>query len=138
MTGETSIGLPKWQRPVGICLSVLVVLFMLMDATMKLLQAPAVMEATSRIGWSAGSTIPLGLVLLACTALYAWPRTALLGAVLLTAYLGGKVAAHARIGSPLLSHVLFGTYVGGVLWAGLLLREARLRELLPFRRRARE
>jgi hypothetical protein len=104
-----------------------------MDATIKLLQLPIVLETTLQLGWSADSAVPLGILLLVCTALYAFPRTSVLGAVLLTGYLGGAVAAHARIGSPLLSHTLFGVYVGVLMWAGLYLRDPRVRSLLPMR-----
>ena len=76
----------------------------------------------------------LGLLGLVCTALYAWPRTAVLGAILLTAYLGGAVATQLRVGSPIFSHLLFGVYLGLIAWAGLYLRDARLRALLPLRR----
>lgn len=72
----------------------------------------------------------LGAILAVCTALYAWPRTAFLGAVLLTGYLGGAVAVHLRVGSPLLGFTLFGVYLGAVAWAGLWLRDARLRALI--------
>ena len=74
----------------------------------------------------------MGVLVLAITALYAWPRTAILGALLLTAYLGGAVATHVRVGSPLFSHILFGVYLGVIAWAGLWLRNPRLRTLLPF------
>ena len=75
----------------------------------------------------------LGAILAVCTLLYAWPRTQLLGAVLLTGYLGGAVATHLRVGSPLLSHTLFGVYVGLLVWGGLWLREPRLRALFPLK-----
>ena len=86
------------------------------------------------IGWTAdpGFWRAMGLLLLAITALYIWPRTAVLGAIVLTGYLGGAVAAHLRIGDPLFSHTLFGVYLGVVLWGGLWLRDARVRNLLPF------
>jgi hypothetical protein len=110
--------------------------FLLMDVTMKLLQLPIAVEAGEQLGWPAASVIPLGIVLLICSALYAFPRTSVLGAVLLTAYLGGAVATHARIGSPLLiiSHTLFGVYLGVMVWGGLYLRNDRLRALTPYRR----
>jgi DoxX-like family len=123
----------NWMRWAGNGLSALVILFMLMDATMKLLQLPIVLETTAQIGWPVSSVVPVGIVLLACTALYAYPPTAVLGAVLLTAYLGGAVATHARIGSPVFSHMLFGVYLGVMLWGGLYLRDGRLRALFPIR-----
>lgn len=124
----------NWMRRAGYGLSALVILFMLMDATMKLLQLPIVMETTAQIGWPATSVVPLAIILLICTALYAYPPTAVLGAVLLTAYVGGAVATHARIGSPVFSHMLFGVYLGAMLWGGLYLRDDRLRALIPYRR----
>src|SRR5690606_27857569 len=78
----------------------------------------------------------LGLLLLVCTLLHLAPSTAVLGAVLLTGYLGGAVATHVRAGSPLFTHVLFGVYLGVLLWAGLWLRDSTLRALLPLRRHA--
>jgi hypothetical protein len=129
-----TIAEPKWTRWPGIVLSGLVILFMLMDVTIKLLQLPIAVDAGEQLGWPAASVFPLGIVLLICTALYAFPRTSVLGAILLTAYLGGAVAAHARIGSPILSHTLFGVYLGVILWGGLYLRNGRLRALIPYRR----
>ena len=120
-----------WKLHTGYALSCLVILFMLMDVAMKLLRLPIVLETTAQLGWPSDSAIPLGVVLLLCTALYAWSRTSVLGALLLTAYLGGTVATHARTGSPLLSHTLFGVYLGVLLWAGLYLRDPRIRALLP-------
>ena len=119
---------------IGWAMSGLVVAFMLMDATMKLLVLPIVVETGAQLGF-VGAEIArnLGIILLACTILYAVPRTALLGAILLTGYLGGAVATHVRVGSPLFSHVLFGVYLGVMLWGGLYLRDTRLRELLPLR-----
>ena len=115
-------------------MSGLVVAFMLMDATMKLLVLPIVVETGAQLGFVGGEIARnLGIILLACTILYAVPRTALLGAILLTGYLGGAVATHVRVGSPLFSHVLFGVYLGVMLWGGLYLRDTRLRELLPLR-----
>jgi hypothetical protein len=134
MTNAAPTCAPNWMRRLGCVLSGLVILFMLMDATMKFLQLPIVVETTLQLGWPVSTVVPLGIVLLLSTALYAVPRTSMLGAVLLTAYLGGAVATHARIGSPLFSHVLFGVYVGLLLWAGLYLRDARLRALIPLRR----
>ena len=99
---------------------------------MKLVPLQVVSDTMVQLGWLADPpTIrALGVVLIACALLYAYPRTALLGAILLTAYLGGAVATHMRIGSPLFSHILFGVYVGALAWIGLWLREPRLRALL--------
>lgn len=132
MAAPASEAALKWMPWAGYALSTLVILLLLMDATMKVLRLPVVLETTAQIGWPAATVVPLGIVLLICTALYAFPRTAVLGAILLTAYLGGAVATHARIGSPVFSHMLFGVYLGVMLWGGLYLREDRLRALVPF------
>jgi len=78
--------------------------------------------------------LPLGIIQAVLVVLYVVPRTAVLGAILLTGYLGGAVATHVRVANPLFSHVLFPTYVAAFLWGGLILRDARLRALLPIRR----
>jgi len=121
----------KTMRWAGTALSGLVIAFLLIDAAMKLLQLPIVAKSGLELGWPAETAFPLGIVLLASTLLYAWPRTALLGAILLTGYLGGAIATHVRIGSPWLSHILFGVYLGLFIWGGLWLRNARLRALFP-------
>jgi hypothetical protein len=93
-----------------------------------------VLETSAPLGFAgAGMARGLGVLLLACTLLYAWPRTAVLGAILLTGYLGGAVATHVRVGDPLFTHDLFGVYVGVLSWLGLYLRDARLRTLVPLR-----
>jgi hypothetical protein len=117
----------------GRVLSGLTILFFAMDAGGKLI-APATMIAYSPplgIPADIGFYRLLGGILLVCTLLYAWPRTAFLGAVLATAYLGGAVASNLRVGMPLFSNTLFGVYLGVMLWGGLWLRDARLRALLP-------
>jgi hypothetical protein len=134
MTQNNTTATRKWSRWAGYGLSGLVILFMLMDVTMKLAQLPVVLETTVQLGWPATTVTSVGLVLLACTALYAYPRTSVLGAILLTAYLGGAVATHARIGSPFFSHTLFGVYVGFMLWGALYLRNDRIRTLVPYSR----
>lgn len=131
MPHKDSVVTRNWTQWAGYGLSGLVILFMLMDVAMKLAQLPVVLETTSQLGWPAATVAPLGFVLLACTALYAYPRTSVLGALLLTAYLGGAVATHARIGSPLFSHTLFGVYVGIAVWGALYLRNDRVRTLIP-------
>jgi len=114
-------------------MSALVVLFMFLDVGMKLVQLPVALETTAQLGWPTSSVVPLGILLLACTALYAVPQTSVLGAILLTGYLGGAVATHARIGSPVLTHTLFGVYLGILMWGGLYLRDPRLHVILPLR-----
>lgn len=118
----------------GWIVSTLPSLFLLMDGVMKLLKPAIVMETTVQLGYHESVILGLGIVLLASTVLYLIPRTAVLGAILLTGYLGGAVATHVRVESPLLTHVLFPTYVAVLLWSGLLLRDAQLRAFLPMRR----
>jgi hypothetical protein len=117
---------------IGWSMSAVVILFLLLDSGMKLAAAGPVLEAGSQIGFP-GEVMArkLGLLLLICTALYIWPATSVLGAILVTGFLGGAVATHVRLGNPLFSHVLFGVYVGVLMWGGLFLREERLRALLP-------
>ena len=103
------------------------VLFLLMDSAIKLVHIAAVTEASARLGLPDQLSRPLGVILLACTVLYLAPRTAVLGAVLLTGYLGGAVAIHARIGDPLFTHILFPVYIGVMLWGSLFLRDSRVR-----------
>ena len=115
----------------GFVMSALVVLFLFMDAGMKLAAVQPVLEAGQQIGFpGVPMARKLGVILLLCTLLYVWPRTSLRGAILVTAFLGGAVATHVRLGNPLFSHVLFGVYLGILLWGGLLLREPRLKALL--------
>ena len=115
----------------GFAMSAVVVLFLLTDSGMKLAAIQPVLEAGQQIGFPGTAMArKLGALLLLCTLLYAWPRTSVLGAILVTAFLGGAVATHVRLGNPLFSHVLFGVYVGVLMWAGLVLREPRLRALL--------
>jgi hypothetical protein len=119
----------------GRVLSGIVILFMIFDASMKLIPLAVVTESMAELGYtpSAGLARGLAIVILVCTALYAFPRTALLGAILLTGYLGGAIASHLRIGSPLFSHILFGLYLGLMVWGGLYLRDRQIRVLIPFR-----
>jgi hypothetical protein len=116
----------------GRALSGLVVLFLLFDGAIKLVPLQVVIDTVVPLGWPADTMTwrALGVVLIASALLYAYPRTAFLGAILITAYLGGAVATHVRVGSPLFSHSLFGVYVGIALWAGLWLRDPRIRALL--------
>lgn len=106
------------------------VLFLLFDCAMKLLRVPAAVEGTTALGYPEGVLLGIGLVQLACVALYAVPRTSILGAVLLTGYLGGAVATHVRVGSPLLSHTLFPIYIAALVWGALYLRDERVRGLV--------
>ena len=121
-------------RTIGWVLSGLVIAFLLMDATTKLLALQVVLDSQAPLGFAgAGIARGLGVLLLVCTLLYAAPQTAVLGAILLTGYLGGAVVTHLRVGDPLFSHILFGVYLGVSLWLGLYLRDARVRALVPLR-----
>ena len=113
-------------------LTVLTALFLLMDAGMKVAGARVSIDATVALGFSADTTRVLGAILLACTLLYLYPRTSLLGAVLVTGYLGGAIAVQLQHRNPLFSNVLFGVYVGLFLWGGIFFRSATLRSLIPW------
>jgi hypothetical protein len=114
----------------GRILSALMILFLLLDGVTKVMKVPAVMEATTKVGYPASSVFDIGAVLLVCTLLYAIPATSILGAILLTGYLGGAVATNLRIGAPLFSNVLVPVYFGVMVWAGLYLRDNGLRVLI--------
>ena len=117
----------RWS---GRVLTGIPVAFMLLDATIKFAHIPEVAEASLQLGWPTHLSPVLGVIILGCLALHLWPRTAVLGVTLLTGYLGGAVAIHLRVGDPLGSHVLFPVYVGALFWAGLAVRDARVRALL--------
>jgi hypothetical protein len=120
----------------GRVLSGLAAAFLVVDAGTKLV-APAFVAANSpEIGWSLDPVTirTLGTLLIVPTLLYLWPRTALLGAIVITGYLGGAIATHMRIGSPLFTHILFGVYLALMVWGGLWLRSPALRALLPLAR----
>jgi len=123
-------------RLLGRVLSGLVIVFMMFDGAIKLVPWPVVTQTMDRIGYgsSEGLARTLGVITIACTVLYSIPPTSILGAILLTGYLGGAMASHVRIGSPLFSHILFGFYLGLMLWGGLWLRDSSLRDLIPWRR----
>jgi hypothetical protein len=129
-----------WAAPVsrkrnwaGVIVTGLPVLFLLFDSVIKLMQIQPVKDSFTQLGYPLSLAPIIGTIELVCLALYLLPRTSVLGAILLTGYLGGAVATHVRVGSPLLSHVLFPTYIGLLLWTGLYLRESRLRALVPLR-----
>ena len=123
----------KRSAVTGHVLSGLAVLFLLFDAVIHILKIPPVVDAFNQLGYPASASVPLGIVELACVAIYLWPRTAALGAVLLTGYLGGAVAIHVRVDSPLFSHTLFPAYVGMLIRGGLYLRSEKLRALVTLR-----
>lgn len=115
---------------IGRVLSGLFILFMIMDCGIKLIEHAAAIEGTTHLGFPATTVFPIGLIGLACLALYVIPRTAILGAVLWTAYLGGAIVTHLRVSNPLFSHTLFPIYVAVVLWLGLYLRDGRLQQIV--------
>jgi len=124
----------RWPERLGWVLSGLALVFFLIDALGKLLQVPQVMAGSQDLGYPIATVVPIGVLLLVGAVLYALPRSAVLGAIYLTAFLGGAVAAHVRIGSPLFTHILFGVYVAVLMWAGLVLRRPALLGMLLGRR----
>ena len=132
-SGTHNASVSKKRLWAGRIISALPTLFLLMDGAMKLAKPRQVVEATVQLGYPESVILPLGIVLLACTVLYVIPRTSVLGAILLTGYLGGAVATHVRVGEgwfPVLLPVVFGV----LIWGGLYLRDDRLRALIPLRR----
>ena len=127
---EPVSGFALWS---GRVLTGIAVAFLLVDALGKLLKIPAVVEGTVKLGYPEGVVLPIGVLLLIGVLLYLIPKTSLLGAIYLTAFLGGTVATHVRVGSPLVTHVLFGVYVAAFVWGGLALRNPRLLWLLSGR-----
>jgi DoxX-like family len=124
----------KKRRIAGYVLTAFVALFLTFDTVLKVLRLAPAVQGTTELGYPAGTVLWIGMIELVCLALYLVPRTSVLGALLLTGYLGGAIATHVRVGSPLVSHTLFPIYVALMVWGGLYLREPRLRELLPLRR----
>lgn len=132
-TGPTTISAKaRWA---GWILSGLVILFLVFDFSIKLVPLDIVLKSMTELGYpdSVGMARGLGILLFVCTVLYAVPQTSILGAILLTGYLGGAIATQLRIGNPLFSHLLFGVYLGLMAWGGLYLRDPRLRACIPFR-----
>ncbi len=135
MTSAThTLSVGKKSVAIGFILTALVGLFLTFDTVIKVLMLAPAVQGTMQLGYRADSVLWIGMIELVCVVLYFVPRTSVLGALLLTGYLGGAIATHVRVGSPLLSHTLFPIYVALLLWGGLYLREPRLRELVPFRR----
>jgi hypothetical protein len=130
MTVESSA---KKRSIAGYVLTGLVAAFLTFDTVMKLLQLAPAVQGTTELGYPAGTVVAIGAIELVCLVLYLVPRTSVLGALVLTGYLGGAIATHVRVGSPLPTHTLFPIYVALMVWGGLYLRESRLRQLLPFR-----
>jgi hypothetical protein len=130
MSASTSVKASPWRQRLGLGLSALAILFFLLDASGKLLQIEPVVKGTIELGWPSSAVFPLGLLLLVGAVLHAVPRTSVLGAIYLTGFLGGAIATHFRIGSPLFTHVLFGVYVATIMWSGLVLRYPALRTVV--------
>jgi len=116
---------------VGLVLTTLAALFLTFDTVLKVLKLGPAVEGTVSLGYPLDSVRVIGIIELVCLVLYVVPRTSVLGALLLTGYLGGAIATHVRIGNPLFTHVLFPVYVALLVWGGLYLRDPRLRALLP-------
>jgi hypothetical protein len=128
MTTSSIISRPTlWTSRV---LFTLAVLFLLMDLTMKFLTTPESVAGTAALGWPEGAVRPLGIIQGCCVALLLVPRTAPLGALLLTGYLGGAVATHVRVQNPLFTHILFPVYIAALIWLPLFLRDGRVRRAL--------
>jgi hypothetical protein len=117
----------------GRVLSTLAVLFLLFDSVGKLLEVEPFVAGTTELGYPASVVFTLGVILLLCVVVYVIPSTSVLGAVLLTGYLGGAIATHVRVESPLFSHTLFPIYVALFVWGGLVLRDRRVLAFLPLR-----
>jgi hypothetical protein len=122
---------PKKQLWTGRILSGLAVAFLIFDVVIHIMSPPVVVQGFTDLGYSPSLARPLGIIELACLILYLIPRTSVLGAVLLTGYLGGAVATNLRVAAPLLSNTLFPIYVALFLWGGLVLRNDRLRTVFP-------
>ena len=120
---------PAVRPRAGRIIGTLATLFLAFDGAIKVLQLAPAVEGSAQLGYSASQTLGIGLLALACLPVYVIPRTSVLGAVLLTGYLGGAIASHLRAGSPPFP-VLFPLLIGALLWGALVLRDARLRALL--------
>ncbi|GHO97944.1 membrane protein [Reticulibacter mediterranei] len=134
---QSTIKTTATTRPMlwtGRILTALAALFLLFDGVTHVMQIAPVAEAMTQLGYPANAALTIGIIQLICLLLYLVPSTSLLGAVLLTAYLGGAVTTNLRIGAPLFSNILFPVYVGLFIWGGLYLRDERLRALFPLRK----
>lgn len=131
-SNNQTIPVSKTMLWAGRIVSAIPSLFLLMDGVMKLVKPAFVVDATVRLGYSESVILPLGVVLLVCLAVYLIPRVSVLGAILLTGYLGGAVASHVRVEEGLFP-VFFPVIIGVLLWGGLVMRDARLRALIPIR-----
>jgi len=132
---DSHVRLPRWQTVTGTIMSGLIVAFLVFDGAIKLVPIAPVTETMTALGYSGNPMLArgLGVVTLLCALLYAIPRTSVLGAILLTGLLGGAIATHLRVGSPIFSHLLFGVYLGLIAWGGLYLRYEAVRKMIPFK-----
>ncbi len=119
---------------IGRTLSALAILFLSFDTIVKVLRLPVAIEGTTQLGYPESTVFVIGTIQLVCLVLYVIPQTSVFGAILFTGYLGGAIATHLRIGSPLFTHILFPIYVAVLIWGGLYAREPRLRAMVPIRR----
>lgn len=135
VSGDATTTTPSASaRKLGYVLSGLFVVFMLFDGIIHILNLQTVEDASAELGLPDSLALTAGVVQLICLALYVIPRTSILGAILLTGYLGGAVLTNLRAEQPLLSTTLFAVYTGIVMWAGLYLRDEKVREIIPLRR----
>lgn len=130
--GGQAVPVSKGRLWTGQIISALVVLFLLFDGITKVMRVKAVLDASAQLGYPVSTIVGIGITLLVCTAFYVIPQTSVLGAILLTAYLGGAVATQVRVGNPMFE-TLFPVIFAGLVWAGIFLREGRLRALIPLR-----
>ncbi|QEN86222.1 DoxX family protein [Labrys sp. KNU-23] len=133
MSSQTA-SISKGAYRTGVVLSTLVVIFLIFDGAIKLVPLQVVIDTMQGLGYPPEHARLIGVITLAATVLYAIPRTSLLGAVLLTGLLGGAIATNLRASTPIFSHLLFGVYLGALMWGGLYLRDARVRAILPLLR----
>jgi len=132
-SGAQAVPASKGRLWTGRIISALVVLFLLFDGVTKVMRVRAVLDASAQLGYPVSTIVGIGITLLVCTAFYVIPQTSVLGAILLTAYLGGAVATQVRVGNPIFE-TLFPIIFGALLWAGIFLREGRLGALIPVRK----
>lgn len=134
LTDTAPAATPRLMLWTGRVLTGLAIAFMTFDTVIKLIDLQVVRDSLTQLGYPTALGPTIGAIELICLLLYIFPRTAVLGAVLLTAVMGGAIASHMRLGDPLVSHTLFGVYLGAVIWGGLYLRDAKLRSIFPIRR----
>ena len=128
--GSTNDGSPKWMMWVGYLMSILPCLLLFFSASMKYIKPAGFADGLAQMGWTEGQMFYLGFVEILSTVIYLIPRTSVLGAILLTAYMGGAIATHARVGDAFVAQILVGVFV----WGGLFLRDPKIRELIPLNR----